>query len=587
MVAEQGADLEALSADDFVLTVDGREQFISVFQRGSDSALDIALLFDTSESVRSALSQAKSATREFLRTLRPADCVFLLPFADQVGDGMWGRPSDDGLDHMLSGLKAEGRTSLYDALTRSFAVLSARSAKARAGLVSANCADPVAPDATASTPLLTEVSEAAEPRLAVTVVVTDGNDETSGISLADTVLAAWDSRIPVFPVAVGAANPSAMMARASMFPGRARSLVPLSHRLEQRLNILAELTGGTLVARAEWSRLADAYQQMVASVRGSYLLGFSENVDHGFRDDQGRSSRWRAVRITSKREGVRVVHPPGYLSGQGDNVAWNRGATTDGVTGFSTEVDTATIAAAASSAPDDWEMQWLSARLLFERGEAAQSLPPLERAQQLRPWVGAIDQQLARVHYELGNSGQVWNAIIRALARGSDVGDLYRSLMQETTPPERLDWRLRAPRVFVTRSGDPRAFVAETVSRAFSEMLRRLAVSPNLILVEDATVATHTIVFAVAEEAREQATATDHPARATGPAVTDTRLYYTGRLVILDANRKEQETFDFEAEAPGSDPTRLTDRAVPAFETLDRWFAQVDRGRIAMPHRDL
>ena len=117
VVDEHGAPVPGLTADDFVVTEDGKPQKIAVFEKESSTPLSIVLAMDASESVLSDRGLERDAARGFLKGLvRPQDRVDLMAFSDAVDEVVSFtndvREVDSGIGHIERG----DSTALYDAI---------------------------------------------------------------------------------------------------------------------------------------------------------------------------------------------------------------------------------------------------------------------------------------------------------------------------------------------------------------------------------------------------------------------------------------------------------------------------------------
>lgn len=120
--AVSGGDYAAdLKAEDFEVTEDGKEQEILYFRNLSQTQeipLTIAVLVDTSGSVKDKLSQEVATASIFFRKILRAnkDVGALIEFHSEVVLVQDFTDNPDRLDRALDKLKPGGETSLYDAV---------------------------------------------------------------------------------------------------------------------------------------------------------------------------------------------------------------------------------------------------------------------------------------------------------------------------------------------------------------------------------------------------------------------------------------------------------------------------------------
>ena len=114
-----GEVVSGLTADDFRVEEEGREQRIAYFSRGLDldrMPLHVGVLFDVSGSMTVDASFAKTAAIRFLRGLDFAVDMTLVEFDTQVRVSRFTQADFPRLVERLRGQEAEGMTALYDAL---------------------------------------------------------------------------------------------------------------------------------------------------------------------------------------------------------------------------------------------------------------------------------------------------------------------------------------------------------------------------------------------------------------------------------------------------------------------------------------
>jgi hypothetical protein len=360
-----GTAVPELERDDFTVYDNGVKQEILQFLTPDDSALDIGLVLDSSTSMTPVATRTRRAALTFLSTLDADDCVYVLPFTEEVNAGRWGRAGDPVLWSYIDNIVPSGGTSLYDALMGGIAVLEraeteeliALGMRTREETQSeeetsdpAQPGDPAAisgdrrstagsgaldPEAAASEtarrrPISSQLGSAvfdvaseadagsercggplpipdpSDPRSArrrALVVLSDGADENSRASFAQVLTAARATSVPVFPVALGYANED--------------------QALKARLNELARATGGRLVESASPDSLQASYAEIVEVLRSSYLLGYypapatdqpavARRASAQVAEGEALGLRWHEVRVVLRRPNFRALVRPGY-----------------------------------------------------------------------------------------------------------------------------------------------------------------------------------------------------------------------------------------------------------------------------------
>src|SRR5215470_1671843 len=113
--------LPGLTANNFEVYEDGKLQKIEKFVAPSELPLSIALLVDTSNSVKLKLPFEKDAGEAFIATVttyRKKDRILLGSFDSEVALHQDFTDNQEVLIHALRALKAGGYTKMYDAVYR-------------------------------------------------------------------------------------------------------------------------------------------------------------------------------------------------------------------------------------------------------------------------------------------------------------------------------------------------------------------------------------------------------------------------------------------------------------------------------------
>lgn len=111
----QGKYVTGLTGDDFTVLEDGVAQRLTFFASG-DVPLDVALVLDTSSSMRSDLPLVQSAASGLIRKLRPSDRGALVEVKGTVGMPQPFTGDAAQIERTLRSLSTSGSTALYDGL---------------------------------------------------------------------------------------------------------------------------------------------------------------------------------------------------------------------------------------------------------------------------------------------------------------------------------------------------------------------------------------------------------------------------------------------------------------------------------------
>jgi VWFA-related protein len=217
VVLDGSSFVKGLTIEDFRLLDEGRERPIASLAPPG-APLEIVLGLDISQSMEEALDDVKRAAGLFLERLRSQDRVTVVAFNDAMFTlARRDAPREDSA-RTLATLRAFGGTALYDAISRSLALL------------------------------------ARQPGRHALVVFTDGEDQASQLSLAQLTDELSQSDVTMFPVVLG----------------RGREI----QALESQLQTLAALTGGRTLRADSSRRLSERFAEVLEDLNSQYTLGF-------------------------------------------------------------------------------------------------------------------------------------------------------------------------------------------------------------------------------------------------------------------------------------------------------------------------
>jgi Ca-activated chloride channel family protein len=255
-----GADnhpMTGLTKDDFVVLENGAAQPVLHFL-SSDVPVDVALLLDTSSSMRPMLRKLRATAAEFLERLRPGDRGLVATFSDRI-EVLANLTGDrDRLQRAVDRLSVRGNTSLYDGMYITMGELSS-------------------------------ASRDAERRQAL-VVLSDGRDTASNLGLDDVRRQALESGVPIYAILLIDDDPIAV------------------RRLEKTLGLfdfveLIRESGGQVFRVDVKTDLKQAYALIARELSTQYVLAYAP------RDRKGAGAPARVeVRIPSQPEAGARAH---------------------------------------------------------------------------------------------------------------------------------------------------------------------------------------------------------------------------------------------------------------------------------------
>lgn len=251
-----------LTRSDFVVVEDGRPQNVSVFGRavepGQDAllALDLGMLFDTSESMLGELKLSQQAAVRFLDKVPRARDLLTIFFDQDIRISRYDSENQQGLFERIQEAKGSGNTALYD----SIAVY------------------------------LSRIRDS--PGRKVLVLFTDGEDSTSTLGLADVVDLLRASPVTVYVIgfSAGVRRGSKLMAATV-------------------LRQFASLTGGAVFYPTSSRDLPAIYERILDDLGGQYVLGFTSS-------NTARDGKYRRLKVTLAvpRKGWKVRYREGYYA---------------------------------------------------------------------------------------------------------------------------------------------------------------------------------------------------------------------------------------------------------------------------------
>lgn len=257
-----GGLVSDLGRDDFSVLEDGRPQRIQVFapaarpEEREELALNLGMLFDTSDSMREELRLAKESAVRFLDAIPRARDLLLVFFDRDIRISRYDSENQQGIFERILESKSAGHTALNDAI----------------GVYLSRIQD--------------------TPGRKVLVLFTDGDDTTSRTTAEDVQRLVRSSHVTIYPVA---------------FDGERRPNSTEALRARAFLSSLAAHSGGRVFQPRASRELAAVYRTILDELGGQYVLGYvPENAAH--------DGRYRRLTVEVKRRGLKVRHRPGYAA---------------------------------------------------------------------------------------------------------------------------------------------------------------------------------------------------------------------------------------------------------------------------------
>lgn len=236
----------------FKIFEDGVEQEINLFET-AETPFAAVILIDTSGSMETRISMARSAAITFLDGLKPDDNAAIYNFDSKVSL-VQEFSNTRFLPERFYDLKANGMTVLNDAVYKAAEELSKRSEKRRA-----------------------------------IIVLSDGADTKSGRSADKALKAALAADVTIYTVDMSALDTGG------------------KDRIQNQgvLKNFAEKTGGFFVATAGGQAMRDAFRRIVSELGTQYTIGYQPI-------NTKKDGKWRAVELRVARPNLTIRTRKGY-----------------------------------------------------------------------------------------------------------------------------------------------------------------------------------------------------------------------------------------------------------------------------------
>jgi len=260
---KKGRVVTGLKAGDFTLTDERVPQQIKYFSVESDEPVTIAFVLDVSGSMRQSgkLEAAKEAVRFFVDQLRPQDRFALICFADDQVSWVTQFTSDrERFIERLMVQEGYGQTALNDAV--------------------------------AAIPKL--VDESTTGRKAI-VLITDGVDNASRVTVEQAVVTARKVEVPIFTVGF------------STLPWEDRKKAKDLGFNMAVLQLFADQTGGAMFVVQDPDEMKEAVSRISTELRHQYLIGYSPGLARW-------DGRFRAVQLLARNGRYVVRTRKGYYA---------------------------------------------------------------------------------------------------------------------------------------------------------------------------------------------------------------------------------------------------------------------------------
>ena len=248
-----------LTKDELRVYEDGDLQTITNFSSETDLPLTVALLVDTSGSIRDKLRFEQEAAIEFFYSTlrRKTDQALLIAFDSGVDLLQDFTDNAETLAQAVRKIRAGGGTSLYDAIY-----------------------------------LAINEKMAGQPGRKVLIVISDGDDNASRISMTETMEIAQKNDVTLYTIST---NSTAHFGTRSQ------------HRGDRTLRTFAEDTGGRAFFPFKLEELAVNFENISEELRSQYTLAYVPT-------NRARDGSYRVIKVESRNRDYRVKARKGYYA---------------------------------------------------------------------------------------------------------------------------------------------------------------------------------------------------------------------------------------------------------------------------------
>ena len=252
-----GHFVRGLTPKDIQVLEDGVPQDVTIFReaRGGEDQipLSVALVLDTSGSMKESLTFLQEAATSFAYKLDDVDQTLVVSFNETVKGSSEFSDDLDRAERFINGLQAWGGTSLYDAVDYSLSRIKDRSGRK------------------------------------ALVVFSDGADTTSALDAKAVIERAKAIEATIYGIAFKGNNPGFGGGSAKGF-----------------FNRLADETGGAVYSPDKVGDLLKVFSAIADELRNHYLLAYSPT--------KAPDDAWRKLEVKVARPGVEVRVRKGYVA---------------------------------------------------------------------------------------------------------------------------------------------------------------------------------------------------------------------------------------------------------------------------------
>lgn len=271
VVDGRGRPVTTLDRSDFTVFEDGERQLITRFETTS-APFSVVMLLDMSGSTRSFRQNIRLAAARFLDALAPQDRVAVVEFYDKINLLNDFTTDRSTASHSISVANGSGDTNLYKAILFSLDRLAKESSRRKAVVVLTDGVD------TASRNDDRKLLASMRPESFGDALRPEASE-----SLNQLLNRSDQQGVTIYPLALPTGDPSRL---ADPTPLQ----VALYGAARNRLNLIAERTGGTLNEIKSLDQMAVLYARVAADLRTLYTIEYQPT-------NLKKDGKWRTIRV--------------------------------------------------------------------------------------------------------------------------------------------------------------------------------------------------------------------------------------------------------------------------------------------------
>ncbi len=457
MVTATGPDgmpVVDLTADDFELSIEGAPRDIAFVLNPADVRLEIAVLVDSSSSIKRTATELRPELSGFLSALDTEDCVFVLPFADTVGPGYW----NVDVANFVENLVLDGNTNLNDAVISALDLLSPGTSDVFEGFSRVErCGQP---------------ARAEERRRQAVVLITDGHDQGSLAGSGDVLLRAWAAQIPFVVLGVGEA--------ATDYVPRTIAAEKLAAEFVAQLEALVLTAGGRFIRAGHDTPLERVFEEAFHALRSSYVLAYEP-------DDSARNAlpQPQRIEVRSRQDAVTLVAPDVIYTGSANRTTSGM-LTRDGSAELTAGRALAALdrlSRATEADPEYAAPHYLLALAAAQLGELDQAETAARRAAYLQPTAPEPQALLAEILLAAERPEEAMQSVVRAGFLGADIGPAAALLESQHGMRVDVEALTSVPKLWITHLANPDLPFEQTLARAARILMHHAGADPGTALV--------------------------------------------------------------------------------------------------------